>query len=315
MPFVDSSHYQHPLDKQALAALKAIPGFTAILKAFMKVFSERRYFIINNSMNIELSERQLPEIYDLLPPLCERLGINVPHLYLENDRSLNAYTSNETDPFIVLHSGLLEVCDEQTVRGVIAHECGHIAAHHVLYHMMGDLIMSGALAVLPGMNGLMSVGLQAAYITWMRASEYTADRASALALGDSDLVVKTCMNLAGAFDNLNLKLNTEAFMDQAFSYEQAMHDSAVNKIFEVLMYGLSADHPLNAYRALEIKRWCETPDYQSMLDYIDGKTPENLPAPDAGAQPALGAVVFCSQCGMQLNAGDRFCKGCGAQVS
>lgn len=312
MPYVDSSHYQHPLDKQTLAALKSIPGFTAVLKAFMKVFSERQWFIRNNSMHVKLSERQLPEIYDLLPPICERLGINVPHLYLQNDRSTNAYTSNETDPFIVLHAGLLEACDEEVVRGVLAHECGHIASHHVLYHTMGDLIMSGALAFMPGMNGLINIGLQAAYIAWMRASEYSADRASALALGGSDVVVKTCINLAGGFDSLDLNLDSEAFIEQAAEYEQAMNNSVVNKVFEVLMYSLTMDHPLNAYRALEVKRWCETPEFNNMINYIEGSNVPELAAASASSNALPGASHFCPQCGSQVGDADKFCKSCGA---
>ncbi len=35
---IDSDLYVHPSDKAALAALKAIPGFTQVLKMFMSVW-------------------------------------------------------------------------------------------------------------------------------------------------------------------------------------------------------------------------------------------------------------------------------------
>lgn len=53
MPYIDASHYQHALDRQALDALKSIPGFTALLKAFMKVYNERIVFITTKSTHVQ----------------------------------------------------------------------------------------------------------------------------------------------------------------------------------------------------------------------------------------------------------------------
>ena len=38
---LDSKLYLHDSDKVALAALKAIPGFTQVMRAFMKVWNEQ----------------------------------------------------------------------------------------------------------------------------------------------------------------------------------------------------------------------------------------------------------------------------------
>ena len=45
---IDSNFYIHDLDKAALQALKAIPGFTQLLKAFMKNWSEQLFAWRNN---------------------------------------------------------------------------------------------------------------------------------------------------------------------------------------------------------------------------------------------------------------------------
>ena len=75
-----AEHYVHENDKAALRTLKSIPGFQQFVKAFMKVWSERQFRVANMSSCVRLSERQMPEYYDLLPPICAKLGIPVPDL-------------------------------------------------------------------------------------------------------------------------------------------------------------------------------------------------------------------------------------------
>ena len=79
----DHRAYVHESDKAALNALKSIPGFKQLVKGFMKIFSERQYRIVNLSSHIRISEKQFPQYYEMLPPICEKLGIPVPDLYLE----------------------------------------------------------------------------------------------------------------------------------------------------------------------------------------------------------------------------------------
>lgn len=79
---INSSLYLHDSDKAALQALKSIPGFTQLLKAYMSIWNERHWHIINMSSNLKLSEKQMSKYYNMLPPICEKLGIDVPELYL-----------------------------------------------------------------------------------------------------------------------------------------------------------------------------------------------------------------------------------------
>ena len=51
---IDSDFYVHPSDKAALDALKAIPGFTALLKAFMQVWNEQRARIYNMATKLRI---------------------------------------------------------------------------------------------------------------------------------------------------------------------------------------------------------------------------------------------------------------------
>ena len=131
-----SEYFIHPNDAKALKALKAIPGFPLLTKKFMDIFVERGVKISNLASKLKLSEKQFPEIYNMLPPICEKLEIPVPELYVEQDPYINAYTTGETVPCIVLTSGLINNCSLDVINAVMAHECGHIVCKHVMYKMM-----------------------------------------------------------------------------------------------------------------------------------------------------------------------------------
>ena len=89
MPF-DPERYTHDADRAALSALEAIPGFSLLTKGFMNVWNEPQYRILNMSTRIRLGENQMRQYYDMLPPICEKLGIPVPDLYVEQDVKPNA---------------------------------------------------------------------------------------------------------------------------------------------------------------------------------------------------------------------------------
>ena len=145
---VDSKYYMHNSDRVALQALKSIPGFTQLLKAFMKVWNEKQFRIQNMSSNLRINEKQMSKYYEMLPPICEKLGIEIPELYLTLDVNANAYTYGDTKPFIVITSGLIETLPEELIPTVLAHECGHIACHHCLYTTMGSIILNGTSSLL-----------------------------------------------------------------------------------------------------------------------------------------------------------------------
>lgn len=193
---VSGNNYIHEMDRKALESLKQIPGFTPLMKGFMKVFNERTFHILNMSGKVRLSETQYPHIYAMLPPICETLGIKEPELYLELNRTPNAYTYGDNDVFITVTSGLLEYMTDDEIRTVLAHECGHIACHHVLYHTMGSFLLSGAASML-GLDGLFTTALQLGFAYWERCSEFSCVAvledgtiAGEIAIHETDIVTK-----------------------------------------------------------------------------------------------------------------------------
>ena len=262
-------YYTHDSDRIALQALKAIPGFTQLLKAIMKIWNEKQYRIQNMSTNLRISEKQLPQYYKMLPPICEKLGIAVPELYLKLDVEPNAYTAGDTNPFIVMTSGLLETMTEELIPTVLAHECGHIACHHCLYTTMGNIVLSEAIKFIPvDFVNLAVLPIQVAFAYWMRCSELSADRAAALCDGTSEKVKEMCLRLAGYDKDIDAEANIDEFMNQAIDYREMVNDSKWNKTLEFLFL-TQQNHPLNAVRAYECSEWSKNERFGKMAAYLN----------------------------------------------
>ena len=259
--------YTHESDRTALKALKAIPGFSALLKGFMNVWDERQQKILNMSSRIRLGERQMRKYYDMLPPVCEKLGIPVPELYLEMNPAPNAYTSGDTNPFIVMTSGLLKALPDELISTILAHECGHIACHHVLYQTMGRIILTGAGSVVSSvwaLGSLLTVPMKIAFYYWMRCSEFSADRAAALCDGGPQKMQEVCMRLAGWDKEIDAEVDIDAFLEQASGYQEMIQESKWNKTLEFMILS-QASHPLLAIRATECGAWAQSDAFRALL--------------------------------------------------
>ena len=143
---------------------------------------------------IRLSPTQLPELYDRLPPICEKLGIEEPEFYLQMDPQPNAWTSGDTKIFITVTSGLVEMLSEKELDAGFAQECGHILCRHVLYHTVARYILSGVDAL--GVLGTLTVPVQYAILYWQRKSELSCDRAASI-VTDPETVASTMARLSG----------------------------------------------------------------------------------------------------------------------
>ena len=315
MSAFNPEQYTHESDRAALKALQAIPGFSALLKGFMNVWNERQQKILNMSSRIRLGENQMRKYYDMLPPVCEKLGIPVPELYLEMNVVPNSYTSGDTNPFIVITSGLLKALPDELIPTVLAHECGHIACRHVLYLTMGRMVLQGAGSVVSHFlkfGGLLTVPMQIAFYYWMRCSEFSADRAAVLCDGTPRKMQEVCMRMAGWDKEISADVNMEAFLRQASGYKELINESKWNKTLEFMILS-QASHPLTAVRAVECGAWAETEEFRRLLLY-PGPEIRTLPAavssglpeerdPGTASAPVSGSSGFSGSSGSSAPAG------------
>jgi Zn-dependent protease with chaperone function len=292
----DISHYDfiHPEDRAALENLRSIPLFSECVKMFMKALPEQLLHGVSMAQKIRLGAEQLPEVYNRLPPLCQRLGIAEPEFYLEMNPFPNAYTQGETRLFLTITSGLLEYLGDDEVLAVLAHECGHIACHHVLYQTMASMILEHGASIL-GLPEMATLPVRIALFAWMRRSELSADRAAALALGDPQPVVDTMIRLSGGPKSLTDEIDAELYCQQAQAYDR-LQDSQWDKLLQSVAV-IDMDHPFPAVRTREIQRWCEGEHFQRILQALKEEN----------------KTARCGNCGQPLRVGWKFCEGCGAQ--
>ena len=288
--------YIHKLDKAAKDALDAFPQMLKICEAYMAEVDEKSAKIELLSSAIRLSENQMPEIYALLPPICQKLGIDVPDLYYVKSKEINAMTGGNTVPYIIITSKLVEELPPDMIASVLAHECGHIACRHSLYHLLAAKFTNGLDSTILRKNKvlrrLVTPQLIRGLLFWDRCSELSADRAAVLCDGDVNITIDTLLKIHGYDKNIN----REAFMQQAIDLHDFVNDSNTNRIIE-LMVTQEESHPRLATRVYECDAWVKSPQFLAILDGT--LTIADCPE-DTTEEEVLAAEVSVDECSDEL---------------
>ena len=257
--------YVHDLDKQAADALNQFPKFVKLLESYSANYDEKAAKIDLLSTAIRLGEKQMPEVYGLLPPICEQLGIDAPELYYVKDKHPNAATFGSTNPCIYVTSGLVNTLPLNLMPSDLAHECGHIACKHSLYHSIAAQLAGGIdrspLVRIPAIGKYLTPTLVKALLFWDRCSELSADRAAALCDGTADKTIDVLLRLNGYGKNVDRK----EFLNQALDLKSFVNDSRSNKLLE-LMLVQDETHPRLATRAYECYEWSQSAQYAGIID-------------------------------------------------
>lgn len=257
--------YVHDLDRQAADALNQFPKFVKLLESYSVNYDEKAAKIDLLSTAIRLGENQMPEVYSLLPPICEQLGIDTPELYYVRDRQANAATFGSVHPCIYVTSGLVNKLPLNLLPSVLAHECGHIACKHSLYHSIAAQLVGGIdrspLVRIPAIGKYLTPTLVRALLFWDRCSELSADRAAALCDGTADKTIDVLLRINGYGKNVDRK----EFLKQALDLKSFVNDSKSNKLME-LMLVQDETHPRLATRAYECYEWSQSAQYAGIID-------------------------------------------------
>jgi Zn-dependent protease with chaperone function len=255
-PEISSKAYEHPADRAATAALKAIPMLDTVVRKLVEFRYERalRQFYLGNS--VKVSERQLGELWASHAGVGRILDMPREYdLYVSSSISLNAQTIGSQNPIVVFGAPLLDKLGAGEQRAVLAHELGHILSDHVLYMTALDILMRAG-GNLPLLMGLPVRAVQAVLLEWMRAAELSCDRAATLAVRDPRIVCRTLMVTAAGLhvDQLDL----DAFMAQAMEYESwdDSHDR-VQRFFNEI----GATHSYAVRRVSEVMKWVQSGEY------------------------------------------------------
>ncbi len=257
---LSSKAYEHPADRAATAALKAIPMLDSLVRRLLEWRYERatrQYFL---GTSLQVGERQLPDLWASHTAACRILDLpTVPNLYVSTAVPGMALTTGTKVPMIIVDSMLLSRLGPGEQRVVVGHELGHILSDHVVYTTALNILLSAGNS-LPMLFDLPFRPLKTVLLEWYRAAELTCDRAATLVVRDPQIVCRTLMVIASGIpaDQLNL----DAFMTQAMEYENWDDPSdRVRRFFTEI--GLT--HPRAVRRVSEVMRWVQSGEYDRIL--------------------------------------------------
>ncbi|MHB8531430.1 MAG: M48 family metallopeptidase [Solirubrobacteraceae bacterium] len=268
--------YEHPADRAATAALKSIPHLDTVVRKVIEFGYERtlRRSVLGSA--VRLGENQLADVWQAHERAYATLDLGpVPELYLTQFPVANALTFGAERPVVVINSELVQLLDAEGLRGVFAHEAGHVLSDHVLYQTALTILLR--LSSLPGIP-VPLFPLRAALMEWFRAAELSCDRAAALVIRDPVAVCRTLMVIAAGAEAERLDL--DVFMKQGQDYREKA--SPLDR-FSRLLADLGLTHPMSVQRVHELMNWVSSGDYDRIVggSYVTRDEPES-PRAEAG---------------------------------
>jgi Zn-dependent protease with chaperone function len=301
-----ATDFMHPLDMSARQQLERIPLLQTTVEKYLGVVTDRKVRQALLASALRLGPKQLPEIYRLLPPVCEAFGIAEPELYLTRGPEANAMTVGHTRTAIVIYNQLLEDLAEDEIQAVLAHECGHILAEHILYRQMAQAMLRAGATVgglgtplFGTITKLATSQIQTALIDWYRKSELTADRAAVAFLRNPEPMQRALFHIIGVPKWLPGEISYSAFLEQAAEFDRVTESSKWDRHLARSLESGST-HPIPAVRIRELTVWAESSAFQQLLGIAKASRME--------------ARVGCGKCGQELAPDWRFCLRCGEPV-
>eukprot|EP01039_Chlorochromonas_danica_P001502 gene1502-1636_t len=232
--------FAHPEDIQVTSQLASIPWIESWARTLFSTLEE--ILVVDNlASTVRVGPNQMASLHQSLVKACAVLDMDIPDLYVKQNPLPNAYTFayQGRRPFIVIHTGLLDLLNEEEMLAVLGHELGHLKCEHGLWLTL----LSAIASVADSLSGSL-LPIKPLLLKWQQAAEYTCDRASLLVVGDYRIVASVLMKLCGGSTNSDFSkdLNVDAFLKQAEQLEKERM-SLVGFAFSVISQQCSIQRP------------------------------------------------------------------------
>lgn len=317
LPGISPEAYRHPLDSQAAKALRAVPGFELAATKLSRYALETALYTEACASSVRVTPRQCGKIYALLVEACRVLDVPLPALFLSQTPIPNAFALGSENPTIMIHTGLVELMNEEELLSVIAHELGHIHCGHSVYRLMAMIVVlmakhgDGFLGAAP----FFSVALQIALLEWQRKAEFTADRAAILVTQNPETVFNVLFKLTGGSPKIYEQMDRDEYLRQAAEFDRRSNEkdmggrsgnfnNVMDRVYKLLLE-VDRTHPVPVLRAREVLLWGAGDDCKRILsgEYVrrDKQT--------------IGASAVCPNCRHTSESAFSFCTHCGASLT
>jgi heat shock protein HtpX len=203
--------------------------FGAALNFFAYWFSDK--IALKMSRAQPVSEQEAPRLYQMVRDLTTRAGLPMPKLYVIPQEQPNAFATgrNPEHSAVAVTQGLTKLLSEDEIRGVIAHELGHVRNRDILLTSVVSTI-AGAITYIAymllwfggddesplGLVGVLALALLAPIsasiiqLAISRQREYSADATGAEICGNPESLASALLRLEEGAKAMPMQVNQAA---------------------------------------------------------------------------------------------------------
>jgi heat shock protein HtpX len=182
---------------------------------------------------VPVTEAEMPQYYAVVRELTQRANIPMPKLYVSPDLQPNAFATgrNPEHSAVAVTQGILNVCDWDELRGVLAHEISHVGNHDILISSVAAAVAMGIMylatmarfaAIFGGRNddgeganplALIAMSLLAPLAAGVlqmalsRSREFEADRSGARLIDDGEPLARALLKLESAATQIPMNID------------------------------------------------------------------------------------------------------------
>jgi len=225
-----------------------------------------------------VDQQSHPKLYSMVRELSEKAGIPVPSVYIIPQQQPNAFATgrNPENAAVAFTQGILNMLDEDELRGVTAHEIGHIVHRDILTQtivttVVSALSMIAQFAIFIPLGGndrngnplvaLLALILAPIAATMLQAAisrtrEYEADRYGGELSGSPKGLASALQKISTAAEQIPMQVSESARKSTA-------HMFPVNPFKGKGLMSLFATHPDTEERIQNLVKMAETGSYPS----------------------------------------------------
>jgi heat shock protein HtpX len=175
-----------------------------------------------------ISEEEDPRLYQMVRELTTRAGLPMPKLYVIPQEQPNAFATgrNAKHSAVAVTAGIRKLLTEDELRGVLAHELGHVRNHDILLTSVVASIASaitwiGYLVLFIGGDDDSPLGIIGPLLLWLlapiaaaiiqlaisRQREYSADATGAEICGNPESLASALLRLESGAQAVPMQVN------------------------------------------------------------------------------------------------------------
>ena len=175
-----------------------------------------------------MSEEEDPRLYQMVRDLTTRAGLPMPKLYVIPQEQPNAFATgrNPKHSAVAVTAGIRKLLTEDELRGVLAHELGHVRNHDILLTSVVATIASaitwiGYMVLWVGGDNDSPLGIIGPLLLWIlapisaaiiqmaisRQREYSADATGAEICGNPESLASALLRLESGAQAIPMQVN------------------------------------------------------------------------------------------------------------